>query len=61
MNAIPRHRIILRAMRPVVRTRNQPEPHSVWRAAGRVVLAIAAIALLVAIGLAARVALFMPG
>ncbi len=56
MIPIARHRIVLRAMRPVIRCRNQPAPRSAWREVGHSLLVAAGLALLVVTVVAARVA-----
>ncbi|PTM61157.1 hypothetical protein [Phreatobacter oligotrophus] len=61
MIPIARHRIVLRAMRPVIRSRNQPAPISAWREVGHRLLVATGLALLVVTVLAARVALTWQG
>ncbi len=58
---IPRHRIVLRAMRPVTNTRNQPASPGLWREVGRSLLVATSLALLVVGVVAARVALTWQG
>ncbi len=56
MISIARHRIVLKAMRPVIRSRNQQAPRSAWREVGHSLLVAAGLALLVVTVVAARVA-----
>ncbi|MCZ8313357.1 hypothetical protein [Phreatobacter sp.] len=61
MIPIARHRIVLRAMRPVIRTRNQPASPGLWREVGHSLLVAIGLALLVIGVVAARVTLTWQG